>query len=251
MPQKTICPLTESRPLCEGTRLLTVNAGAVARDARPGQFVHITCSDALLLRRPISICRAEGDSLSMVVEARGAGTALLTGLEPGAKLDILGPLGNGFRIPAGRILVIGGGIGVPPLLWAAMRAERADAVLGFRSADRVILREEFETACGRVWLTTDDVTLGERGSVAGPAARALENDDYAAVLACGPRVMLKAVYELCRERGVPCQVSMEERMGCGLGACLVCACKTVENGEEKMRRVCKDGPVFAAEEVAW
>ena len=251
MPQKCICKVTESRALCGGVRLLTVSAPEIAETARPGQFVHLTCSDGLFLRRPISICSASHGLLTMVVEARGKGSGILTGLTAGDEADVLGPLGNGFTIPSGRILAVGGGIGVPPLLYAVMCAGSADAVLGFRSEDRIILKEEFEAVCGRVAVTTDDGSFGEKGSVAGPVERALDKGGYAAVLACGPRIMLKAVSALCAERGIPCQVSMEERMGCGVGACLVCACKTVENGEEKMRRACKDGPVFNASEVVW
>ncbi len=251
MPQRCICKVTDSRALCRGVQLLTVSAPEIADAARPGQFVHLTCSDGLFLRRPVSFCSASDGLLTMVVEARGEGSSLLTGLIPGDDADLLGPLGSGFSIPAGRVLVVGGGIGVPPLLYAAMRADSADAVLGFRSKDRIILKDEFEAVCGSVAVTTDDGSFGERGSVTEPVERFLNEGAYAAVLACGPRVMLRAVYELCEQRGIPCQVSMEERMGCGVGACLVCACKTVENGEEKMRRVCRDGPVFNASEVVW
>ena len=200
---------------------------------------------------PLSIRDAQGDTLTLVFERKGAGTRYLSERRAGDALDILGPLGNGFELREGKYLLVGGGIGVPPLLFAAKRAEGADAVLGFRTKDAVILEDEFRAACGNVAVTTDDGSYGYFGTVAAPLREYLEVGGYAGVLACGPRAMLRAVAEVCAEYNVPCQVSMEERMGCGVGACLVCACETLEGGARAMRRVCKDGPVFRAEEVCW
>jgi dihydroorotate dehydrogenase electron transfer subunit len=164
----------------------------------------------------------------------------------------LGPLGRGFDLSGRRILVVGGGIGVPPMFFAARSAESdVTAVLGFRNQACIILAEEFKSICKNTYITTDDGSFGEKGSVTLPMKRLLEAGSFDAAMACGPKPMLKAVAGLCMEYHVPCQVSMEERMGCGIGACLVCACKTQKNGMEKMSHVCKDGPVFDAMEVDW
>ena len=162
----------------------------------------------------------------------------------------MGPLGHGFTYPQGKVLVAGGGIGVPPMLNTAQRAPGgAVACLGFRGADKAMLVREFGDCCQQVYLSSDDGTLGHHGFVADVVDQALrEHPDIQAVLACGPKIMLKTVYAAAQRHGVPCQVSMEERMGCGIGACLVCACKTSDGA---YRHVCKDGPVFDAREVNW
>ena len=221
----------------------------------PGQFVHIKCGDGLLLRRPISICSCQEDVpedlLSVVFEVRGEGTAWLAGRSKGDTLDVLGPLGNGFQIKReGRYLLVGGGIGVPPMRGCAQyTGGRSTAILGFRSKEKAILTNCFQDECARVLYATDDGSLGYQGFVDALVRQELKRDSgYDAVLACGPRPMLRNVAKAAEEFGVPCQVSMEERMGCGVGACLVCACD-MKDGTRK--HVCKDGPVFDAEEVDW
>ena len=256
MPGSYLCEVIENNEINDNTFAVTVNCGALASCARAGQFVHIKCGEALILRRPVSICRTRGDAFTFVFEVKGKGTGWLSAALPGQKLDILGPLGNGFTMPdCGNILVVGGGIGTPPLLFAAETAAEpagaVTAVLGFRNADRIILREEFEAACDKVYISTDDGSSGFHGTVAGPVESLLSGGGFSAVLACGPRVMLSAVARFCGRYGVPCQVSLEERMGCGVGACLVCACATVRDGAQRMSRVCRDGPVFDAKEVVW
>lgn len=221
----------------------------------PGQFLHIKCGDRHLLRRPISICNwsAQRDLIRLVFEVRGEGTDWLARRQVGQTLDVLGPLGNGFSMqPGHRYLLVGGGIGTPPLLGCAVHgSNRCTAALGFRSARNTMLLEEFGQACpGGVRLATDDGSLGHHGFVDHLVRQELERDPngYQSVLACGPRPMLKSVAAVCLELGVPCQVSLEERMGCGVGACLVCACK---NRDGHYVHVCKDGPVFPGEEVDW
>jgi dihydroorotate dehydrogenase electron transfer subunit len=214
-------------------------------------FVHVKCGE-LLLRRPISICDADGDCLRLVIDRRGDGTKWLTERKKFDVIDILGPLGRGFDLSGGRLLAVGGGIGAPPMLYAAKRAKSADCVLGFRSAENVILLKDFGGVCGEVGIATDDGSLGYKGYVSGLVKLRLEKGSFDRVLACGPTAMLKSVWEVCREYGAPLQVSLEERMGCGVGACLVCACKTASRtGEERYSHVCKDGPVFDAGEVVW
>jgi len=232
------------------TCAITFVHGTLAYAARAGQFLHIKCGDNLL-RRPFGICRADGEALQIVFEIKGEGTRWLAGREPGQNLNILGPLGNGFKMPEGDILAIGGGLGVPPMLFTAQSANGAvTAILGFREANKLIMKSEFEAVCDKVYITTEDGSRGIRGTIAGPLEGLLENGGYSAVLACGQRAMLASVAALCSQFGVPCQVSMEERMGCGIGACLVCACATV-SGAQHMSRVCKDGPVFNANDIVW
>lgn len=255
MPRTENCIVFQNRALT-GTHFdLTVAAPEIAAQAKPGQFVNIRCGDALTLRRPISICDVTGDMLRLVFEVRGDGTRWLAGRTPGDALDLLGPLGNGvfpLEAPDGApVLLVGGGIGAPPMLYAARNLNRAHAVLGFQTAAKAILFEDFCDACELVQLTTDDGSLGAGGTVLGPIKLLLEQHTYAKILACGPRPMLAALAELARERGIPLFVSMEERMGCGVGACLVCACKTRRGGNERYDHVCADGPVFNALDVVW
>ncbi|SHH95017.1 dihydroorotate dehydrogenase electron transfer subunit [Sporobacter termitidis DSM 10068] len=251
MPETYLPTVLDNRRLTETVHALRLQSAELARAARPGQFVHIKCGEGNLLRRPVSICRAEDGVLTVVLEVRGEGTRWLSQRRAGDMLDVLGPLGRGFDLSHKNIIVVGGGIGVPPMLFAARAAGAKAAVLGFRSRENAILAEEFRDVCEAVYITTDDGSLGEHGTVAGPLERLLREGGCSAVLACGPRPMLQAAAALAETYKVPCQVSLEERMGCGVGACLVCACKTVVDGKEKMRRVCKDGPVFPAEEVVW
>ena len=187
----------------------------------------------------------------MVYEVKGEGTCWLSQRKTGDVLDILGPLGHGFPYVDGPVLVVGGGIGVPPMYLTAKENGNADAVLGFRSKEKALLIDRFQEICGETLIMSDDGTLGKKGFVAQGVAEMLGKKQYAAVFACGPKIMLKTTYEAAKAAGIPCYVSMEERMGCGIGACLVCAVKVRKNGEEVMGHVCKDGPVFAGEDVIW
>lgn len=220
----------------------------------PGQFVHVKCGEERLLRRPISVCSCQEDDpqdfLTLVFEVRGAGTDWLARREIGDELDVLGLLGHGFQMdPEGRYLLVGGGIGVPPMLGCAQYAPgRCDAVLGFRDSEHILLPHEFTETCLSLSIATEDGSFGEKGFVTGPMEKLLKENRYDAVLACGPKPMLKAVAVLAKAYGVPCQVSMEERMACGVGACLGCATPMTDG---TMKHVCKDGPVFNAEEVEW
>lgn len=245
--------IREKRETAPGVFDYTLDCPALAREAVPGQFVHILVPGHLL-RRPISICaidKARG-TLRLVLEVRGEGTRVLSGFEPGQELDVLGPLGNGFAlVPGARAVVVGGGIGVPPMLALAQHYGAAcTAILGFRSASAVILAEDFEAAGAQVRLCTDDGTRGQRGLVTAPLEELLAQNGADIVYACGPAPMLRGVAELCAKAGVRCQLSLEERMACGVGACLGCACRVRgENGEVVHKHVCKDGPVFEAGEV--
>ena len=252
------CKIIEKKHLSADAISLTLEAGDMVSTSRacPGQFVHIRCGEGQLLRRPISVCSwtmsRTGDTLTVVFEVRGEGTAWLARREVGDTLDVLGLLGSGFVIRPGIYLLVGGGIGVPPMLWCARETSHAStAILGFRTREKAILLDEFEKTCGKTFVATDDGSLGYHGFVDALVRQELATQApgyYEAVLACGPRPMLKSVAAAAAEFGVPCQVSMEERMGCGVGACLVCACDMADGSR---RHVCKDGPVFNAEEVDW
>jgi len=250
------CTVIGLTPLNESTYWLDLEAGKMVAKGglHAGQFLHVKCGDAHLLRRPISVALwmedEPEDTVALSFEVRGEGTRWLSERAPGDQLDVLGPLGNGFTMGRGRYLLVGGGIGVPPLLGCAGRGgEQTTAVLGFRSKDRAILVDRFEECCRDVLVCTDDGSLGKKEFVDGLVREELEkHGDYAGVLACGPTPMLRAVARAAAKYHIPCQVSMEERMACGVGACLVCACK-MKDGH--YRHVCKDGPVFDAQEVDW
>ena len=236
---------------------MTLEVGDMIRASfrAPGQFVHIRCGEGLLLRRPISVCSCMEDEpddlLSIVFEVRGEGTRWLAGRELGDSLDVLGLAGNGFDLkPEGRYLLVGGGIGIPPMLGCAQyTGGRATAILGGRSRDKIILEDFFREDCAKVLCATDDGSLGHHGFVDALVRRELSEDrGYDGVLACGPKPMLRNVAKVAEEFGIPCQVSMEERMGCGVGACLVCACDMADGSR---KHVCKDGPVFDSKEVDW
>ena len=254
MKQELNCKILEVTTLPSGAVTMTFESQGMAAQIRtPGQFVHIKCGEANLLRRPISICNwsADRDLIRMVFEDRGEGTHWLAQRKVGDTLDILGPLGHGFTMEAeGRYLLVGGGIGVPPMLGCAMHGGHDNvAILGFRSQNNAMLLEDFSKACTDVRLATDDGSLGHHGFVDALVRQELEKGiPFTAVLACGPKPMLRSVARVAEAFGIPCQVSMEERMGCGIGACLVCACKT-KDGHQK--HACKDGPVFDSREVDW
>ena len=228
----------------------------VAETAQPGQFVHIR-ADGFTLRRPISICGIDKDkgTLRIVFEIRGEGTSAISRLNEGSLIDMLAPLGHGFTVypDFNKVILIGGGIGTPPMLpLAEIYGKKATVITGFRSANAVILQEDFKKTGAETILCTDDGSLGIHGFVTEPFEALVNMGDVDAVYACGPMPMLKSVAALCKERCVDfCEISLEERMACGIGACLGCACRTRRNDEEYFAHVCKDGPVFNAEEVIW
>ena len=250
-----ICRAASNTRLGEGLYQLVLDAPQIAAAAQCGQFVHIACGEGNLLRRPISICEAGEGRLRIVFQVKGEGTKWLADRKEGDTLDVLGPLGHGFDTAAlgARPVLLGGGIGVPPMLQTVKCAKAAGAapraILGFRNKGAVILEEDFRAVC-ETFVTTDDGSYARHGFVTDVLQELVA--DATGVAACGPKPMLKAIAAIAKQAGLPCQVSMEERMGCGIGACLVCACALkAENGETRYGHVCKDGPVFNAEEVEW
>ena len=245
-------PVIEKKTLAKEIYSFTVKCPEAANAASVGQFANIT-AEGFTLRRPISICEIDKQqgTLRFVFEVRGKGTAQIARVNSGELLDVLGPLGNGFRLPenAERVVVVGGGIGVPPLLGIAkLLGGRCTAVLGFRNYEKIILTDEFKKFGADVIVCTDDGSVGRSGVVVAPLEEELAKGADL-VCACGPAPMIRATVELCEKLGIPCQVSLEQRMGCGVGACVVCSCMTVKDGKEHYARVCKDGPVFDSKEV--
>ena len=248
MAKQELCVVTAHEACGSGLFALTLCAPEIAALAQPGQFIHIACGEGNLLRRPISICDVQGDSLKIVFQVKGEGTAWLSRRAAKDTLDVLARLGHGFDLAAlgARPVMIGGGIGVPPMLYTMKAAKAAGAqptaVLGFRNQDAVILEKDF-AAVGTTHICTDDGSYGAHGFVSDLLRLHSDTNDFTGVCACGPKPMLKALAQIAEELGIPCQVSMEERMGCGIGACLVCACELKLKDGEGVRygHVCKDG----------
>ena len=215
-------------------------------DGRPGQFVNIKI-DGFFLRRPISVCDIEENTLTLIYKTVGAGTDKLSKTEKGEKLDILAFLGNGYDLSkSGEApLLIGGGVGVPPLFLLAKKlvkeGKTPTAILGFNSADEIFLKDEFEAIGVKTFIATADGSVGTRGFV----TDVMKNTDiYTYFYTCGPEPMLRAVYNESKTDG---EFSFEERMGCGFGACVGCTCKTKYGN----KRICRDGPVLSKEEIIW
>ena len=240
-------PLISNREIAQGIFDMRLAYHQADLPVLCGQFAHVYVPGKTL-RRPISVCDASDGELRLVYQVKGGGTEIMSQMQSGT-VDVLVPLGNGFDIQSGRrYCLIGGGIGVPPMLYTAKQCDRPLIITGFRNQSLVILQDDLQ-AQGETLLCTDDGSAGQKGFVTDLLrARIGEVDE---VCACGPTPMLKAVAAVCKEFGKPCQVSLEERMGCGVGACLVCAVKVRTNGEEVMQHVCKNGPVFNAEEVVF
>lgn len=236
---------------------LTAQSSYIAENAKPGQFINIKCCDGInaLLRRPISICSVyrEKGLFDIVFEVRGTGTEYLSMKKPGDSVDIIGPLGNSFDISANyrKIAVVGGGIGVFPLLFLLkeMKHVRKSAFLGFKSVEKSVLLDEFQKETDNLYISTDDGSLGSKGFVTEQLEQKLMEGTYDIIYSCGPSVMMKKTAEAAQRHGLKCQVSMEQRMGCGIGACLVCACKTRKDDGWQYSHVCSDGPVFWSTDV--
>lgn len=247
-------PVVSKKTLAKEIYDYTIYCPEIAAEAQCGQFVNIK-ADGFMLRRPISICGIDKEkgTLRIVFEVRGEGTKALARINEGEMIDIIAPLGGrGFELLGNdkKAVIIGGGIGNPPMVPIAEHyGKNAVVISGFRNASAVILQEDFAGTGAEVILCTDDGTAGRKGFVTDALAEVLEKDKPDIIYACGPNVMLRRIVEQADKYGIRCQVSLEERMGCGVGACLVCACRTIRDGKEYYSHVCKDGPVFESKEV--
>lgn len=220
--------------------------GNTAPITAPGQFVNIR-PEGFYLRRPISVCDVEGDRLTLVYKVVGKGTASMSAMGRGQRLDLLTGLGNGYDLSESgdAPLLIGGGAGVPPMYLLCRRlleqGKHPTVILGFNRESEIFYQKAFTALGVRVIVTTADGSCGVKGFVTDGMKEA---GGYTHVYACGPEPMLKAVYTACETSG---QFSFEERMGCGFGACMGCSCKTKYGN----KRICKDGPVLKKEEIIW
>ena len=210
-----------------------------------GQFVNIQL-DGLFLRRPISVCDYDAETLTIVYKVVGKGTEQMAAMKEGEKLDILTGLGNGYdlTLAGDKPVLLGGGVGVPPMYNLAKKlvamGKEVKVILGFNTASEIFYEEDFKALGCDVTVTTVDGSYGVKGFV----TTALENVDYTYFYTCGPEPMLKAVHKASKTSG---QMSFEERMGCGFGACMGCSCKTVTGN----KRICKEGPVLTKEDIIW
>ncbi len=232
------CPLTDNV-------YKMILSGDTSAITAPGQFVNIQL-DGLFLRRPISVCDYDDKTLTIIYKVVGKGTAQMTKMISGEQLDILTGLGNGYdlSLSGDRPVLLGGGVGVPPMYNLAKKliaeGKKVSVILGFNTKSEVFYEEEFKKLGCAVTVTTVDGSYGIKGFV----TTALEGMDYSYFYTCGPEPMLKAVYKASETSG---QMSFEERMGCGFGACMGCSCKTLTG----YKRICKEGPVMKKEEILW
>lgn len=237
--------------LMEGIYSMWIQAEEIARQSVPGQFISVYTRDGgKLLPRPISLCEIdkEGGALRIVYRVAGEGTKEFSSYQSGDPVEIMGPLGNGFPLKEKKAFLIGGGIGIPPMLELSKQLNcEKQMILGYR--DSLFLTEDFKQY-GEVFVATEDGSSGTKGNVL-DAIR--ENNLKADIIyACGPTPMLRAIKEYALENEMECYISLEEKMACGIGACLACVCKSKDvdsHSHVHNKRICKDGPVFAAEEV--
>ena len=222
-----------------------VLGGDTSAITAPGQFVNIQL-DGMFLRRPISVCDYDAETLTIVYKVVGKGTEAMSKMAPGAKLDILTGLGNGYdlTLSGNKPVLLGGGVGVPPMYNLAKKlmdeGKKVTVILGFNTKSEIFYEEEFKKIGCDVIVATADGSYGVKGFATTPLAEI----DYTYFYTCGPEPMLKAVYKATTTSG---QMSFEERMGCGFGACMGCSCKTLTG----YKRICKDGPVMKKEDILW
>lgn len=255
--EKELAKVISQEQLSEGIFSIWLETKA-SKEAKPGQFISMYTNDgSKLLPRPISICEIDKEQgrLRMVYRVTGehTGTKQFSELKAGDAISVIGPLGNGFPLEKAvgkNAFLMGGGIGVPPILELAkqLNCEQKQVIVGYRDA-QTFLREEFEKQA-KVYVATEDGSVGTKGNV----MDAIREEELKAdiIYACGPTPMLRAIKTYAEENGIECYISLEERMACGIGACLACVCKSKEKDHHSNvnnKRICKDGPVFLSTEV--
>ena len=239
-----IFKITSNEKIARDIFKMTLSGDTSAITA-PGQFVNIKL-DGLFLRRPISVCDCVGDNLTLIYKAVGRGTEQMSRMKNGDELDLLTGLGNGYntRTSGDTPLLIGGGVGVPPMYMLCKKlvaeGKKVTVVLGFNSKDDVFCEDEFKALGADVHISTADGTYGTKGFV----TDVIKNLQYTFFYTCGPEPMFRAMHKMMKTPG---KYSFEERMGCGFGACMGCSCKTLTGN----KRICKEGPVMESEEIIW
>jgi len=245
--------------MAEGRFKIILKAPSISKKAMPGQFVMVRCSEDLdpFLRRPLSFHKIGKAHFELLYQVIGKGTEILSQRKKGESLDIIGPLGNGFNTgkrsrPIGRAILVAGGIGIAPLVALAKRlkADRVSltAFLGTRTKGQLLCIDDLKGLGARLHIATEDGSRGYKGLITNLLKRRLTvHDSQAIIYACGPHQMLKAIAMVAKKKRLTCQVSLEERMACGTGACLGCAVKTMTG----IRMACKDGPIFKSGDIVW
>lgn len=232
----------ENKLISKGVYRISVSFDS---DIKPGQFFMLkTLDNSFLLPRPISVNDVEGNVVSFLYRIEGSGTKKISKLRENDEIQVFGPLGNGFNIDKleGRLAIIGGGIGVAPLLYLIKKVgKKADLYLGYKDAENMYIYEEFKSLADKITLVTEDGSFGKKGFV----TDYIEYKSYDIVITCGPEVMMNKIIKDCMENNIKCYVSLERRMACGMGACLGCTVETKRGN----KRACKDGPVFSSEEL--
>ena len=246
--------IIENQKISDGIYKLMFNSPEIAKVAKPGQFLSIKVGldDSKVLRRPISICDIINDYVVIIYQIKGDGTKLLSRQSSGEILSVLGPLGNGFPLVKNKkVALVGGGIGVFPLLFLqkALTNSTIDTFLGFKNKSCMVLNDEFSKTSDNFCVSTDDGSGGKKGYVTDYLKD--EISKYDVVYACGPTPMLVNVQKICKEYNKKMYLSLEQRMGCGIGACLVCVCsiKTQDENGFTYKKVCNDGPIFDGDTV--
>ncbi|MFH1538304.1 MAG: dihydroorotate dehydrogenase electron transfer subunit [bacterium] len=238
---------------------ISIECPEIARAAAPGQFVNARAWEETspLLRRPFSIARAGGDAIILIVKKVGPATEIICGRKKGEAVSLLGPLGRGFPPPekGGRYLLVAGGFGIAPLLFFATRARAAGGVILFGANSKGHLPASIEKHLPKNWkmlYATIDGSRGKKGLVTGLLTAELKKSKkWNAIYACGPVPMMKAAAAIAAKRSLPCLVSMETHMACGVGACMGCPVPVIESGKPAYKMACADGPVFDADEIRW
>ncbi len=242
--EKVFLTVKDNRILTESVYEMKLS-GDISAVKNPGQFVNISI-DGCYLRRPVSVCDVDGDTLTLIYKVVGKGTERLSKYAAGEKIDTLVGLGNGYDLSLSgeKPLLIGGGVGVPPMYLLAKKlvekGVKPTVILGFNTKSEIFYEEEFKTLGATVYVTTADGSYGKKGFV----TDIMKDLDYTYFYTCGPMPMFKAIEKIAKGSG---EFSFEERMGCGFGACMGCSCKTKYGN----KRICKDGPVLKREEIVW
>ena len=242
--KQSIFKITSNEKIARDIFKMTL-AGDTSAITAPGQFVNIKL-DGFFLRRPISVCDCVGENLTLIYKTVGRGTEQMSRMAAGDKLDLLTGLGNGYntKISGGSPLLVGGGVGVPPMYMLCRKliseGKNVTVVLGFNSKDDVFYEDEFRALGADVHIATADGTYGIKGFV----TDVIKDMQYTFFYTCGPEPMFRAMHKIMKTPG---QYSFEERMGCGFGACMGCSCKTLTGN----KRICKEGPVMESEEIIW
>lgn len=261
MKKQVLAELIAKEEIAKNIYKFSVKTEEIVNDAKPGNFIEVRITDQTepFLRRPISIYNLDKNKgiLEFIFQVKGKGTEILAKKELGEKIDIIGPLGHGtFKIDKyNKIAIIGGGIGVFPLYELAKQAKKQgksiNGYLGFRNKELVTLEEEFKGVTNKLNITTDDGTYANKGFAIDYLIKDMKAEKYDIICACGPIPMLRAVQKYADENNIDCQISLEEKMGCGVGVCLGCAVKKANSPKEQPEyyHVCKGGPVFNSKEV--